>query len=120
MPRHCPVCTHSQRTAIDEALQAGERMGALADAYGISVRQIRAHTRCTRPQPALTPPAAAHPGPAKPLGALQGPYSALGPIRPRPQRLPRRRPLAGYGQPRVCPGGLRLAEDAASSELRSP
>ncbi len=70
MPHHCPVCTHSQREAIDELLQAGKRMGALADAYGLSIRQLRAHTRCTSQQRPLTPPPAAHPGPTKPLGAL--------------------------------------------------
>ncbi len=43
MPRHCPVCIHSQRAAIDEQMAAGERLGEIAGRYGLRVRDLRGH-----------------------------------------------------------------------------
>src|SRR5215211_7666091 len=44
MPRSCTICTHPDRTAIDEALVAGESTGKLAGRYRtIDERALRRH-----------------------------------------------------------------------------
>src|SRR5215211_4515073 len=44
MPRSCTICTHPDRTAIDEALVAGELTGKLAGRYRtIDERALRRH-----------------------------------------------------------------------------
>jgi hypothetical protein len=43
MPRHCTVCTHPQRLAIDQALVAGRSTYDLAAVYGLSPDALSRH-----------------------------------------------------------------------------
>jgi hypothetical protein len=37
----CPLCTHSQRPSIDQALRAGRDLRALADEFGVRTAALR-------------------------------------------------------------------------------
>jgi hypothetical protein len=39
----CPVCHHSQRSAIDERLRASRALRPLADEFGVPITALRHH-----------------------------------------------------------------------------
>ncbi len=43
MPRVCTICAHTERTAIDKALVAGEGYRAIAERYGVSLSALHRH-----------------------------------------------------------------------------
>lgn len=43
MPRHCTVCDHPQRAAIDQALVSGEAFRPIAARYGLSTGALVRH-----------------------------------------------------------------------------
>jgi len=41
----CPICAHSQTSAIDAALLAGEPSRLLVQQYGVALRDVARHKR---------------------------------------------------------------------------
>jgi hypothetical protein len=66
--KRCGVCQHSQREAIEAAMDEGEVPSVIAQGYGLRVLGVQAHKKCRQP---------AHGATVKPTVGARGNRAAI-------------------------------------------